>query len=238
MIFFYYGTDTDKIKKTAKATFEALQKKKPDASFVSFNADTLDENLLTEITSSQGLFERKIVVRLTDIFEDKEKGEMVLKMLKEMGETGNIIVWSEKEMKKTDLDKIKKHAEKVEEFGVKEKSQKAFPTIFKMTDAIADRDKKNAWILFTKEIQNGTAEEEIHGTIFWQMKSILIAKKTKGADESGLNPYVFSKAKAFSRKWDDALLHKKIGELVEMYHKAHRGQIDFGVVLEKWVLSI
>lgn len=238
MIYFYYGSDREKIQKTAKGTFEALQKKKPDASFVTLQSETLDENTLQEITSSQGLFEKKIVARISDIFEDKEKAELVMKSLKDMKGTENIIVWSEGELKKTDLEKIKKHTEKAEEFGVKEKASKSFPTIFKMTDAIAERDKKNAWTLFVEELNNGVAEEELHGTIFWQMKSILLAKKTKSADDAGLNPYVYSKAKSFSRKWEDEELTSSIEKLVRMYHEAHRGKIDFATALEKWVLSI
>lgn len=238
MIFFYYGTDREKIQKTSRATFEALQKKKPDASFVSYNAETLDENVLRDITSSQGLFERKVVARITDVMEDKEKAEMVLKFLKEMKETENIIVWSEGEMRKADLEKIKKNSEKTEEFGVKEKSVKKFPDIFKITDAIGDKDKKTAWALLVKEFQKGTASEELHGTIFWQIKSILIAKKTKTPDEAGLNPYVYSKAKSFAKNWTEEELNKAVSDLVDMYHKAHRGEVDFEVSLEKWVLSI
>lgn len=238
MIYFYYGTDREKIQKTSRSTFEALQKKKPDASFVSFDSEALDENVLKDVTSSQGLFERKVVARITDVLENKENAEMVLKFLKEMKETENIIVWSEGEVRKADLEKIKKSAEKVAEFGVKEKAVKKFPSIFRMTDAIGDKDRKTAWVLLVDEIQNGTASEELHGTIFWQIKSILIAKITKTADEAGLNPYVYSKAKSFSKNWTEDELNKSVSDLVHMYHMAHRGEVDFEAGLEKWVLSL
>lgn len=238
MIFFYYGTDREKIQKTARATFEALQKKKPDASFVSFGVENIDENMLQEITASQGLFERKVVAKIADVLDDKEKGDLILKFLKEMKSTDNIIVWSEGEVNKASLEKIKKYTEKVEEFGVKQKAEKKFPSIFKMTDAIGDKDKKNAWALLRNELDQGTADEEIHGTIFWQMKSILLAKKTKSADEVGLNPYVYGKAKSFSRNWEEGELNTAISTLVDMYHKAHRGEVDFEVELERWVLKI
>lgn len=238
MIYFFCGTDRDKVQKTARATFEALQKKKPDASFVSFNIENIDENVMQEITASQGLFERKVVARLSNMLDDKEKGETVLKFLKEMKATDNIIVWSEGEVNKAPLEKIKKYAEKAEEFGVKQKAEKKSPSIFKMTDAIGDKDKKNAWVLLRSELDNGTADEEIHGTIFWQIKSILLAKETKSADEAGLNPYVYSKAKSFGRNWGTGELNTALSNLVDMYHKAHRGEVDFETELEKWLLSI
>ena len=33
-------------------------------------------------------------------------------------------------------------------------------------------------------------------------------------------------------------LNKAISDLVDMYHKAHRGEVDFDTSLEKWVLKI
>ncbi len=238
MIYFYYGTDREKIQKTTKATFEALQKKKPDASFVSFDGETVTEDLLQEITSSQGLFERKVVAKIADVLENKDKGELILKFLKEMKETDNIIVWSEGDVNKAALDKIKKYAEKVEEFGTKQKAEKNFPRIFKMTDALGERDRKKAWMLFMEEINIGTAAEEIHGTLFWQIKSILITQKTKTPSESGLNPYVYSKAKSFAKKWSEKELYSALEKLVDMYHKAHRGEIDFATELEVFVLKV
>jgi DNA polymerase III delta subunit len=238
MIYFYYGTDREKIQKTARATFDALKKKKPDASSVSFDTETFTADLLQEISVSQGLFEKKIVAKLSNILEDKDKAEIILDTLKAMKETENIIVWSEGEVNKAPLEKIKKYAEKVEEFGVKQKAEKKFPSIFKMTDAIGDKDKKTAWGLLVEEMQNGTASEEIHGTIFWQIKSIAIAKKTDTAEESGINPFVYGKAKNFARNWSDEELNGSITELVDMYHRAHRGEVDFEVELERWVLKI
>ncbi len=238
MIYFYYGTDREKIQKTARATFEALQKKKPDASFMSFDAPNIDENVLQEITASQGLFERKIVARISDVFEDKEKSELILGYLKQMKESENIIVWSEGDLNKAPLEKIKKHAEKVEQFDVTEKKVKQAPTIFALSDALASRDRKTLWQLLVRELRSGTAAEEIHGTLFWQIKSLILAHKTRTAEEAGLNAYVYSKAKQSTKNWSEHDLKRASRELVMMYHESHRGQCDFAISLEKWVLGI
>lgn len=237
MIYFYHGIDRDKIQKTAKATFEALKKKKPDASFVEFDSESVTLDAIQEIIATQGLFERKIVARLKDVLESDFEDE-ILKLLPEFKKTDNVLIWSEGEVNKAPLEKIKKNAEKVEEFGVKQKAEKKFPSIFKMTDAIGDKDKKNAWILLRNELDQGTADEELHGTIFWQIKSILLAKKTKTADEAGLNPYVYTKAKSFARNWEKGELDNALSSLVDMYHKAHRGEVNFESELERWILSI
>ena len=238
MIYFSYGTDRQTIQKKTRATFEALQKKKPDASFVSFDGENFTFADLEAISGSQGLFEKKIVAKLSDILTNKALVDDVLKLLPQMKASENIIVWSEGEVNKVPLEKIKKNAEKVEEFLIKEFKQKKEFNIFALTDALGNRDKKNLWILLVEAMRRGTASEEIHGTLFWQLKTIILAKITKTAEEAGLKPYAYSKAKSFAKNWSEAELSLVITNFVDMYHKAHRGEIDFETKLEKFVLSL
>jgi len=51
--------------------------------------------------------------------------------------------------------------------------------IFALTDALGARQKKDAWILYQKALGAGLSAEEIFFKIVWQVKSMLIAKKTK-----------------------------------------------------------
>jgi DNA polymerase III delta subunit len=238
MIYFFYGTDRAKIQKTARATFDALQKKKPDASFVQFDGDYLTLSDLEMIAGSQGLFEKKIVAKLSDVLENKDIADDVLKMLAKMKESENIIVWSEGEVNKAPLEKIKKNAEKAEEFLAKEIFKQKEFSIFFMADALGERDKKKLWMLFVEAMKRGKVLEEIHGTLFWQLKTILLAKKTKTAGEAGINPFPYGKAKSFAKNWEENDLLKAISSLVDMYHKAHRGELDFEIAMEKFALGI
>lgn len=73
MIYLFHGTDTQKAREKARNLIDALQKKKPDASYFKQNADTLDEAVIEELTQSQGLFERKFIISLDNICEETEK---------------------------------------------------------------------------------------------------------------------------------------------------------------------
>lgn len=238
MIYFYYGTDRGKVQAKARGTFDALQKKKPDASFVALDAESLTLQDLDMIAGSQGLFEKKIVARLSDILDNEELEDDILKSLPELKASENIIVWSEGVVNKTSLEKIKKHVEKAEEFLAKEIFKQKEFSIFFLADALGEKDKKRFWALLVEAFRRGKVVEEIHGTLFWQLKTILIAKKTKTAEEAGINPFPYGKAKSFAKNWDEGELTKAINLLVDMYHKAHRGQLDFEIALEKFALSI
>jgi DNA polymerase III delta subunit len=238
MIYFFYGTDRQAIQGKSRATFDALQAKKPDASFVSYDNETLTLSDLESITGSQGLFEHKIVAKLSDILSNKEIADEVLKMLPVMKASENIIVWSEEEVNKVPLEKIKKNAERADEILEKIKAPKKEFNVFALSDALGAKDRKKLWALLVDAFRRGSAPEEIHGTRWWQLKSIAVAKKTRTADEAGLKPFVYSKAKSFSNNWSEGELQKALSDFVDMYHKAHRGECDFEISLEKFALGV
>ncbi len=218
MIYFYYGSDRQAIQKKSRAAFDNLQQKKPDASFVSFDSDSLTLADLEALVGSQGLFEHKIVAKLADILANKEIADDVLKMLPKMKETENIIVWSESELLKAPLEKIKKNAEKVTLLDAGAKSAKKDFNVFALSDALAARDRKKLWALLVEAFKKGNAPEAIHGTLWWKLKTIAIS----GA----------------RNKWPEKDLDDALSAFVDMYHKAHRGESDFEVSLEKFALGV
>jgi DNA polymerase III delta subunit len=169
---------------------------------------------------------------------DSEISDEILKRLKDMKESENIVIWSEGELNKAPLEKIKKHAEKIEEFEKKEVFKKKEFSIFFMADALGERDKRKLWLLFVEALRRGKVMEEMHGTLFWQLKTILLAKRTKSASEAGINPYPYGKAKSFAKNWGEEELNRALLNLCEMYHRAHRGEVDFEIAMERFALSI
>ena len=92
------------------------------------------------------------------------------------------------------------------------------------------------WLLNREALKNGAAEE-VYGILWWQLKTLLIAKKSKNAAESGLKPFVFSKAADFLLNFKDNELEKKAFELVKIYHSSRRQSAEMEISLEKWILN-
>jgi hypothetical protein len=116
------------------------------------------------------------------------------------------------------------------------KKQNDFP-IFGLTDAIGARNKRESWIQYQRALASGLSAEEVFWKVVWQIKNMLTASRTT-EKESGLNPFVYKKAKA-------ALGHFKPGELevfseqlVVGYHEARRGKAEIETFLERFLLSL
>lgn len=92
MLYTFYGTDTDKIRLRSKALVQALQEKRPDASFFRLHHENYEHGKLTELLGSIGLFSNKYIVSVDNIltgvserkFEDKSPAEMILEQLPQL----------------------------------------------------------------------------------------------------------------------------------------------------------
>lgn len=239
MLYFLYGTDKDKAREKAQELLATLQKKKPDAQLFRLDVEHWNERELDELIFGQGLFERKLIVFCPYLFENKEAEEGVLSRLKEIASADNVFILLEEEIRKPILLDITEAAEKVQAFELKKKEkERGTFNIFSLTDAFGRRDKKKLWILYQKAVTSGAAPEEIHGILFWQLKSMIVALAAKTPNEAGLAPFVFTKAKSFLENYSKEELEHFSSTMVRLYHDSHRGIHDFSIALERFLLTI
>lgn len=237
MIYFFYGQNDKKEK--AVATFrQGLLKKNPNAEVFTIPEEEWTEKRVEELTLSQGLFGDIHIVISKNILRNKEVFALVKEHIKAIKESPNTFIFNEDDLDKKTFSVIEKYAEKTESFDSKEIKKPERFNIFALTDAIASRDKKKSWILLTKAFDAGIEPEEAHGIVFWQIKSLILASNASSANEAGLQPFVYSKAKSYSRNFKKEELEAISSNLISMYHDAHRGRHDFKLALEKFVLSI
>lgn len=237
MIYAVFGNDFDRARNKAEELLTSLRVKKPDASLVRVTEENVSENLLQELMQVQGLFAEKSIVFLDRVLDTKVGKEILLSQLKEMKESVNIFILLEKNLDAKTKEKIEKSAEKVQEYSIKEEKKAPTFSIFTLTDAYAAKDKKATWLSYQAARESGAEEEQIHGILFWQIKNIQLAKRTKSAADAGLNPYVFSKASLATKKFSDEEVERGIVQLSDMYHAARRGEIDFEAELERFLLT-
>jgi DNA polymerase III delta subunit len=126
-------------------------------------------------------------------------------------------------------------AEEDERFALAPKEREF--NIFQLTDALSARDKRNAWIIYERALASGMAADEVYWRVMWGVKALLLASKTD-AESSGLNPFVYKKAKANLRNWKTEELEKLSETLVLGYHDARRGIGEIETLIEKTLLNL
>ena len=248
MIYFFFGTDTEKASKKATATVESSLKKHKDATLIKIDDGELTQSRIDELVGTQALFYNKYLIHIHRTFDNKENKELILKNIKDIGKSENIFIFAEGKMDKAGLTKIEKNAEKVEEFIKAEKTLTKKEALalkgekidfFEFADALGRRDKRGLWVLYQDALAEQVPAEEVNGIFFWQVKSMLLAKKCNTPAEANMKPYPFQKSREYSKNFSkEGELENLAEKLVFMYHEAHKGTEDFHIALEKFILEL
>lgn len=237
MLYFLHGTDTYKARKKLHELLDLAQKKRPDAELFKITTENWSEGQFDELLVARGLFEQKYTVVLDTLFEKKEIKEYIVDRIKDAADSDQIFLLLEGKVDTPTLKKIEKVAKQVQEF-VKPEIKKRELNIFSITDSLVKKDKKNLWISYTDLLARGAVAEEIHGILFWQVKNMILASRTKSAKETGLSPFAYTNALAGVRKYKSEELVKMSSDLVNITHRVRSGDGEIEIMLEKWILTV
>jgi DNA polymerase III delta subunit len=236
MLYLMYGSDRDKAREKKDELLSVLRGKRPEAEVFFLDTETFTVYKLESLYSSQGLFEQKHITVLDGLFGDKEAKQLILDALPRIADSSSVFLLLEGALDVKTAALIEKHAAKTYSFGEKKKAEWGNSINFLITDAYGAKDRKNAWVLFRKAMYAGSSAEEIHGTLFWQVKTLLLVKKTKSAEEAGLKPFPYGKAVRFAKNFTEEELKEILSRLVDMYHGIRTEGGELETEVEKFLL--
>jgi len=244
MIYLLHGADTDKSRLKMHELADSLKKKKPDAAYFKMDAEHWNQAELEEYCGGQGLFENKFIIVLDHLMDDEDIAPLLLEQIDVISASLNVFIVLEGKLDKDSLKKFEKNAEKVQEFEetaaqkmVTAKSKERF-NVFSLAEALGKRDRKNLWVLYRRALLENISPEEIHGTLFWQAKSIALARQAKSAKEAGMKEFPFSRAKGYASNFSEKESSDLLSRLISISHDSRRGLSDISLALEELALTV
>jgi len=119
---------------------------------------------------------------------------------------------------------------------------------FKLTDALAQKNKKVALKLISDQLKNGTSAVELLTLIIWQFKNLLIVKSfmakngagyppTRLTYQLGLHPFVVKKAMTMARNYQLENLKDIYQHLLKIDYKIKTSQINAEVLFDLLVVN-
>ncbi len=233
MLYVFTGTDRDKIYRETNAMLAALAKKRPNAEVFRMS-DSADILRLPDLIEGTGLFEEKHIVVLQGILDTEEARALASARAKDIAASEHIFIVIEHALTADIKKTLKKHAHAFSEYDVTKEKPKTI-NVFALTDAIARRDKKQAWVILQRVLREGTPAEEIHGIVWWQIKTLLLVLRGDTAD---IKPFTISKAKSALPHFSEAELSTYARQLVTMYHDSRAQGPSLDIALEQFVLGL
>ena len=241
MIYIFYGLNKEDMRHEARGFLDGLLDKNEQSKIERIYPEDLSSDKLNDFILSQGLFGEPRVIVMEGILGDDKTPAMVLGKTGEINSSPNIFIFLEEDLDSEILETLKDNVEKIFHFKDKKGGKVADKfNIFSITDALGRRDRKTAWIFYQKAVLAGISPEEVHSILIWQVKSIILAKKwgEAGAESLGMKPFVFNKAKSFSKNFSEKEIMELSSRLVDVYHRARRGAVSFEEALERMILDL
>jgi DNA polymerase III delta subunit len=233
MLQVFFGSDQIKIRQEAHFAIGAIIS--PEKELIRLEADKYEAGQLLSVSSSASLFSPSAIYLVESPSALAIFWEEFISNVEALATSAHTFIVIEQELLAADKKKITKYAARVEEY--KESAESAFSP-FKMSDALAVKDKRSLWLLFQEAKQNGLSAEEIIGTLWWQLKSMRLAAITRNSDEAGMKEYPYKKAKSALNTFKLPEVEKNTRALLKLYHEGHRGKRDLDIALEEWILSL
>ena len=191
--------------------------------------------MIADVAEGVSLFGKGQIFIVDTLSDDQNAFASLLGHLESMQSSPHHFVMIERTLNAVDKKKIAKHATSCEEITAEKKERF---NAFLLTEALLRKDKKSLWLLLTEAWKEGLSNEEIIGILFWQVKIVRLAEKTKSAEEADQKPIVYSKAKRALSVFKKGEADQISRELLALYHEGHAGKVDTSVALEQWVLKL
>lgn len=207
MIYFLAGNDNKKKNERARVISGIL---KP----IKINEEEISADVLLDYASSNSLFGDINVIVVENLL-NREDVILGGNDWKNLEESPNIFIFLEDSMLATEEKKYKKYAH-IERFDKKEEKKDTGKDVFLICDAFARKDKIGTWVLYREAIEKGISPESISGILFWKIKSMIL-NNDKNFTKENLKLYS--------------------SQIVTLHHKAHRGELDFIIGLEQFILN-
>jgi DNA polymerase III delta subunit len=229
MLFIFTGGDVSKAKAEA-------EKRAAGYELVRFGDGGESFDHVGGYLEQRGMFAAKVALVLDRPLEDSTGKELLLEKGEELVSADALVIAIQPEVDAITKKKLPKGV-KFEEFDVPVIAELPPPNVFALTDAVAEGDRKKSWILYRQLIMSGASAEEIHGALGWYARGVVLASKTRSAEEAGMKPYPYGKAKRVAAKLKPGKAEALSEQLVEMYHRARSGLGDLEDLLEVFLLQ-
>lgn len=241
MLSLLYGTDITKRAHHREVIIEEFSATHKNLSIRIFTDASFRMSDIITLTENSSLFGESFLIIFEHVLQSDELASEFATLLPAFISSPNFFLFIEREISEKDLKVFEKAGADIKGFEVKELKSKEF-NIFQLSDALGARNKKESWILFRQALADNKSPEEILGTLFWMVKQMLLVKdknsESLARDTKTLSPFVVRKAISFAKNFSRTELEKLSSSLNDLYHHAHRGELDLEEGIETLLLSL
>ncbi len=223
MIISYVSDDIQQAREKASSKIKNLLDKHSNALYLNYDEENFVTANLEELAFSNALFKNNYIVLLHNIFAKKESKEKFLKNIELLAESQNLFFVTAQKLTQKDLELLKKHSHKLIQLQnlnlSKQNNETKSKEVFKLVDALAIFDLKNAWLVLQK-LKKTHEAEQVYGVLWWFLKNAKNSNK---------------RFQSFAQFID---LDTIILNFIDLPYRTYKYRSSLYQEIEKWILSL
>jgi DNA polymerase III delta subunit len=235
MLYVFFGTDIDGARRAGIRMIESLREQDPELRHTRVDGEDYEPGLLLSLADSVSLFNGAETYLIDTPSATPDFFVELLQEATALQESKHHFVVIDTKFTAADKKVLSKAATSVEEYKSDEAS--GF-NMFSLADALSRKDKKALWMLLEEAKREGAKAEEVIGILWWQLKLLRLATKTKSAADAGVKDFPYNKAKRALPAFQSGEIDRLSRSLLLLYHDGHSGKRDISLALEEWVLTM
>ncbi|MCX6787904.1 MAG: hypothetical protein NT108_01930 [Candidatus Kaiserbacteria bacterium] len=230
MIYFFYGSDVEKVRTKAFEWVAKARAKEPNLAYARLTREELSAATLEDAALSGGLFVSRLLVLIDDPLpatpavsdegEDEEKdvsSSVFEDALDALATSDNAILILAPKLASAKAKKIAAKAKVEYRFDISTVRTAARGFNGNLANALETRSREKLWLEINRALIAGDAPEMLHGLLHWKARDLM----AKG-----------------SRAWQPRESRRLSLALIELLQNARRGNADLSLSLERFALSI
>lgn len=230
MIYLFYGSDSEKVRRKAFEWVAAARKKEPNLAYVRLAREELSESALLEAATSNSLFAKRTLTLIDDPYatakagaeDDGEDEEMAAASVLDeyidmLAISDNAIVILAPKLRAAKAKKLVSKAKL--EYTFDAPPTREFKRGFNsaLVDALGARSREKLWLEINRALHKGDAPEMLHGLLHWKARDLM---------EKG------------SRAWKPAEACTLSLSLISLLQDSRRKGLDLSESLERFALGV
>lgn len=251
MLYFFTGTDTDKLRVKFNDFAARACTKHPNSPYREYDDETFSAGDIESLLTAQGLFDTVAIIALRQCTRNPDARAFLETRAKELGQAPAVFLVFEPQNPsdgaRPNLDaklrgKLERHAKETKRADRPTQKKEEF-NVFALANACAARNRKAAWVTLQEAHRAGISAEQLTAPLMWQFKTILLAKQIESgaqpkAAAKASSPGAMKKAERFSRVFSAGEAHALLTRLTHAAHSEANGGPETALALEQFVLSL
>ena len=243
MIACFWGTDREGSWRAARAEMIKRREVFPTAPFFELFGDNVPLENFQELFFARPLIGDRVIIFFDHPSVNLPATNFVIEHLIALIASDNLFIFWEDERGGELAAAIVKAGGTAKEFKVVSDSKPQQPKaesmkLFAVADALGDKDRKRAWLLYHAARRAGAPAEEIFWKLVWKVKTLLLVATAPVGGPIPLKPYPLTQARRQIKNYKAEELARLFSRLACLYHDARRGLTDFDFAVERLLLEL